>query len=785
MKNEIADSLVHLRNELAAHTTRPPSPVDIARRIKAIDPEMPAAKVASLLATVFRWPASGIHLIPRDLIRIITELVSDSPAKVVCDPWAGLGAVISVLKDVTRAPEAIAITCNESEAAIGRVITHDVRWEVGSTLHLLESMGPIDVAASILPFGVRYSESIKVATTSGGFMEIRDDLGHLILTMTALRLTTAGIAIFVVPNSFLWSARTVRQHFDELGLGLEAVLALPAGAFAPYANLQTSIVVVRRKSLDRIFVAQLSADANTNSEILGNLKAEKDTGTIELGRFVEARAFKGLDSIRLTDRLDEVRRSYGFVAHSLSELTSNIKLGRFGAEPTFPRQENAIFIPLIGITDVVTSQDEFSLKPQNYAQVVVEPSRSVARFVAQFLNSDLGRDIREMSKAGATIPKLNTRALNELPIFVPDLSTQQAILEIEVRIASEENALLGLQNELAAFRRELWANPRNTIELNQRLQSFSNRLPNAARQHAVDRLDQWFETLPFPLASILRAWQATPSEDFKTRHEHLLHFFEATAEFLSVILLSAFSARDSVFEAHKLRLAEAMTKGNLSFQRATFGTWKLVVEYLAKQTRQLLSGDKDERAICADIFADPSSALPRMLARKELAAVLSTTNTMRNDWTGHGGVVSQGEAKLRNQQLVAELQKLQEAMGDVWSGTELVHALNCRPRRGVFENEVAILMGSNSEFLKESRQMSSWLDVERLYVARKDTGRALQLLPLITIGTSPASAKNACYFFNRLEGDGVRFISYHFSDCPELTGQFDDASETIKSLAGI
>jgi hypothetical protein len=46
-------------------------------------------------------------------------------------------------------------------------------------------------------------------------------------------------------------------------------------------------------------------------------------------------------------------------------------------------------------------------------------------------------------------------------------------------------------------------------------------------------------------------------------------------------------------------------------------------------------------------------------------------------------------------------------------------------KRGVFENEIAILMGSNSEFLKETRQMATWLDVERLYLSWKNYAGAL------------------------------------------------------------
>jgi hypothetical protein len=121
-------------------------------------------------------------------------------------------------------------------------------------------------------------------------------------------------------------------------------------------------------------------------------------------------------------------------------------------------------------------------------------------------------------------------------------------------------------------------------------------------------------------------------------------------------------------------------------------------------------------------------------------------------------------------------------MTDSWVGTQLIHALHCRPRRGVFENEVAILMGSNSPFLKETRSMATWLDVEQIYISRKDSGRALKLLPLLHVGASPESAKNACYFFNRLERDGARFVSYHFTDHPELTGKYEETTEAIRLL---
>jgi hypothetical protein len=540
----------------------------------------------------------------------------------------------------------------------------------------------------------------------------------------------------------------------------------------------------------KMFVAQLSSDQNTNAQILENFTKGEEGGAVELGHYVDALEFRGIDSLRAGDYFETATKQLGFPAVALEDLAIEINLGRFGEGFKFPPASNAIFVPMIGQSDVVDSIDELTLKAQNYAQVVIDPAKSHATFIAQFLNCELGKKIREWGKSGAVISKLNKQTLKRIQVFIPDLATQRKMLEIEARLSAEENTLLSLQNDLLELRRDLWRNPRSADTVSDRLEDFSARTAGELKQQAIMGLDQWFETIPFPIASILRAWQATPSDDYKTKHEHLLHFFEATAEFLSVILLSAFSGNEALYAPHKEKLKETMAKQNLSFQRATFGTWKLVVEYLGKQTRSLLqeSGKKPEdvnndRAICASIFADSTLKLPSLLCSKDIAAILGATNKMRNDWSGHGGVVGQEEAKFRNEQLLGQVEKLRQAMSDVWDAAVVVNALHCRPRRGVFENEIAILRGSNSEFLKESRSMSTWLDVDSLYIISGQQSGALKLLPLIQVSASPGTAKNACYFFNRTEREGARFVSYHFAGQPELSGQFQEATDAIRFLS--
>jgi hypothetical protein len=782
VRQELAAELEKLRREI------PFEPYDAARlakRLSTVTPLISAEDLPEVFPTILMLgdrEQVGHYYIPQLVKQVIGRILEGRTARIVCDPWAGIGEMLAIVTVATGATRSLALTRNQPEADLGRVLFHAAEWHVGNPLHFLNSLkADIDVVASVVPFGAK-TDTIALEDPDGSEIDLKDDLGHLILASAAMRLSTDGVGVFVVPASFFLSGRSVLRDFDNLGLVIEAALTLPAGSFAPSTNIQTYLVVIKKGAGDQMmFAAQLSSDATTNDQIISNLNERKEPDALELGRFVDTLSFRGLAFIRTAERLHTAEQKFGARSALLGDIATRINLGRHGDDFKFPAQDNAIFIPLIGSSKVIDSVAELELKSQNYAQVVIDPSRSNAAFVTRFLNSDLGTELREANKLGF-IPKLNTQTLRGLRILIPDLQTQRTMLEIESRIVAEHNTMLGIGIELDQYRRELWSDPTSAPRVSQYVTELSNRISGSLEQHAATALDQWFETLPFPLASILRAWQATPSEDYKTKHEHLLHFFEAATEFVSVIFLSAFKSNEMLFETHRSKLVESVEKHKLSFQRPSFGTWKVVTEYLSKQTRLLLSGGKDKEAICADIFADQTLSLPRVLSRSELLIVISDTNKMRNDWSGHGGIVGQDVGKLRNDLLLGQVQKLREVFENAWNEMQLISALHVRPRRGVFENEVAILMGSNSEFLKETRPMATWLDVERLYLSRRDSGGALKLLPLVRLGTTPESTKNAFYFFNRLDKDGARFVSYHYTDRPELQGRFDDAVEEIKFL---
>ena len=421
--------------------------------------------------------SGGTFHIPEWLAAVFSALAKEASPKSICDPWAGAGFLVEVLRASCQPKEVLAFTQIQAEHELGKVLVPEVSWQLGEPMRLLKTVTrEFDVVASILPMGGKSSSPLEVTTTSGETIELRDDPGNLVLVAASLHLSSSGVGLFVVTPSFFFSQRSVFRQFGVLGLAVQAALALPSGTFAPYANISAFLLVIGRKPAARMFVAQLSGDEKTNLQILDNLRQGREGGTLELGRFVDPLSFTSIETIRTAERFAEAERRFAAPAVKLAELATAINLGRFGDDFAFQPQDNSLFISLIGSSAVVDSLDDLTLKKQNYAQVVIDPAHSNARFVSRFLNSDFGKVLREQSKTGAVIPKLNKQTLKDLRVFVPDLQTQQTMLDIEARIAAEQNTLLGLQNELGEFRRELWANPRTSSDVEQRLRRLSTGL---------------------------------------------------------------------------------------------------------------------------------------------------------------------------------------------------------------------------------------------------------------------------------------------------------------------
>jgi len=275
MNPNLLQELRKLSNEIA-HGQRRSDPDYLANRLQEFGISIPPADLQWFVADLLRSSGGhGENFVPPLLLDVVRCLLDGRSASVACDPWAGLGILAAVIHEVTHARRTIACAQSANSEALSRALTPQLDWRGGQLANpvaFLETLSdPLDVIASVLPFGVQIPEPIEICNSSGERVESRE-LASVVLAATSMRLSPEGVGLFVVMPTFFFAQKSILPDLPRLGLCVEAALALPAGSFAPYTTISTYLVVVRRRASAQMFVAQLSHDLHTNRQIVANLR---------------------------------------------------------------------------------------------------------------------------------------------------------------------------------------------------------------------------------------------------------------------------------------------------------------------------------------------------------------------------------------------------------------------------------------------------------------------------------------------------------------------------------
>ncbi len=294
---------------------------------------------------------------------------------------------------------------------------------------------------------------------------------------------------------------------------------------------------------------------------------------------------------------------------------------------------------------------------------------------------------------------------------------------------------------------------------------YYNLIINRAKELRNKIFPQWIEILPFPLASIL--WLYISDANIEHKIEHLFHFFEATSEFLVMIILSAFYIDKQFYEQERYKWIERDPKYQDWYKTPSFGSWNQLGRRLSKALRVYLN-DINMRKKNLNRFR-LSNEFSKTLSEKNIYAVLERVADWRNLWKGHGGITDEKELKLRLSNLENSLEEIRELFGN-FDNVMIIKPFTMRLSGGTFYHLVESVTGTRTPFKKQDLELKESLDSENLYLFDKNskTSLAIELLPFMRIMSSPSDEKNACYFYNRIKGDKVRWVSYHFSKEAEI-----------------
>ena len=676
------------------------------------------------------------------LVDFFALILSEEESDSILDPWSNCGVLLSgVLEKLSRSGSC-GLLNNPSELLAAQHMSPSSEFLVGPSVGQIIDLQILnrtfDIVVSAPPWGIRNLVGV-FPSSEERVSKLQTD--HRVVLESCRLLSEAGKGFFYLPDKFLRDSRpnSIRKILADNDLYVWGVISLPT-QFRRHASVPGNLVEIRRGEPSDLFIGRWSLDAD-NAALLRNYRRRTSAKNAESGALIQPEAFSTWAVFEAQQTFDRASKSLQGSRLTLREIVLESHLLRHDAEGGFEDFPNSVFVPKLGTamktTPVVTSQTEFALKPRVYVQMVLDPTQADALFVAQFLNTPLGHLSRFLEFTGANISG---------PIVLPPLPEQANHVAIQRKI-------MDIRGELNFTERELWRSADGAREASKAL----------ARYSGGNTIEWWQRRLPFPLASILQTYDATL--DNRQRNDILFAFFEAVAQFVTIILLSGL--RSDIDSYKRLRSEGALAIDHSSWSRATLGFWVKSGAALAKAVRRLSSGNEDDQALSRNLFQFSGDWIDS-LCNKQLFAALERVTELRNSWKGHGGVGDDAETAQRHERLQTELTAILSPLSQVFENVSLI-----RPRSFKFDGEiynviVEQVMDAAVPFREKSVEVISPMVTGSLYLHERESRIGLEILPFVRMRAG-VPAPNACYFYSRLEGDGAHFVSYHQVKDTEIT----------------
>ena len=400
---------------------------------------------------------------------------------------------------------------------------------------------------------------------------------------------------------------------------------------------------------------------------------------------------------------------------------------------------------------------------------VAEPT-----FLAAWLNSEQGvasrRHAIEASSSGTHLralrsdPKSLMRWADELIIPVPARSTQLALASADERLGS-------YHAELNRQRESIWAAPESAAEV-------VSRIANAFD----DSVSTWLDQLPFPIASAL--WTAETATSPGDQQRAYLHAWEAIVTFHATVLLSATRRDPGGSSDVEAAIGQTLREQHLGIERASFGTWVVIVEKTSKDLRRALeSNEPDDVARIRNAFGDLSQTGIERLISKDVVKKFKELNSKRNRWSGHTGYTSDDEWKAQVASLVSDLTNLRQLLGNVWTQLLLVRAGSAKRTRDGYVQNAEVAVGTRSPFRTQDFSVGEAMMDGELYLAREGSQSPLRLGQFVQLRAAPRNAQYTTYFYNRTEGTTVRMVSYQHGPASEVQADVESFRAEFGALA--
>jgi hypothetical protein len=273
-------------------------------------------------------------------------------------------------------------------------------------------------------------------------------------------LNEGGYAIFTAePYVLQHNARSIRHHLEFYGCEVAAIFATPDSLLKHYTSIKVPLIVLKKGQVEKEFIAEI--DSDIQAERLVQSFFDKAEGqNLLTGVWVEKNLFEGFYRWKIQQKIHSLQSEYkNFNKLSIEDIAESVNLCKLNEQ--FLEADNAIYIPKLGATTVVSNINQVKIKHQNVIQVICKQDLVDSIYLVYFFGSTLGRLIIDSLRSQSFIPSISKSDILKTEIAIPPLNVQREIV-------GSISKLNFIKNKISQFEENLALNPISSQnELNQ------------------------------------------------------------------------------------------------------------------------------------------------------------------------------------------------------------------------------------------------------------------------------------------------------------------------------
>jgi hypothetical protein len=242
---------------------------------------------------------------------------------------------------------------------------------------------------------------------------------------------------------------------NAIGFYVNGVFNTPEKLLFPTTAIRPTLISISKEEHPKLYLAEL-VETDQAEQVAHNFLSSVETGNLTGGTLIANGDFVGFHRLKIQQQIERLETQYKeYDNYTLSDIAAEINSVKSGE--TFEEKANAVYIPRIGNSKVVSNLQDAKLKHHNYFQIVLKENTS-NEYVASFFESTLGRLVLDSLSMQSFIPHVNKRDIEQAPIAVPSIVEQKSIV-------LTQHKLRELKDVIENFNREIALNPTSSASI--------------------------------------------------------------------------------------------------------------------------------------------------------------------------------------------------------------------------------------------------------------------------------------------------------------------------------